>query len=62
MSKEMDNLLTRMDELLMEARDKGYSFIFDAIDDEDMNISMTLYSGDPTFGIDIIEWNYTDED
>lgn len=57
MPKEMDDLLTRLDELLMEAHEKGYSFVFDTFDEEDMNISMTMYSQNPIFGIDIIEWN-----
>ena len=57
MPKEMDDLLTRLDELMMEAHEKGYSFVFDTVDEEDMNISMLMYSQNPTFGIDIIEWN-----
>lgn len=55
MLKEMDNLLTRLDKLLIEAHEKGYSFVFDTVDEEDM--STTMYSGNPTFGIDIIEWS-----
>lgn len=62
MPKEMDDLLTRLDELMMEAHEKGYSFVFDIVDEEEMSISMTMYSQDPTFGIDIIEWNSTNED
>ena len=62
MSKEMDDLLTRLDELMMEAHEKGYSFVFDTVDEEDMNISMVMYSQNPTFGIDIIEWANVNED
>ena len=54
MPKEMDDLLTRLDELIMEAHEKGYSFVFNTVDEEGMNILMTMYSQDPTFGIDII--------
>ena len=57
MLKEMDDLLTRLDELLMEVHEKGYSFVFDTVNEEDMGISMVMYSENPTFGIDIIEWN-----
>ena len=53
----MEDLLTRLDELLMEAHEKGYSFVFDTVDEEDMSISMTMYSQNPTFCIDIIEWD-----
>lgn len=62
MPKEMDDLFTRLDELMMEAHEKGYSFVFDTVDEEDMSISMVMYSQNPTFGIDIIEWNSTNED
>lgn len=64
MPKEMDDLLTRLDELMMEAHEKGYSFVFDTdtVNEEGMNITMTMYSGNPTFVIDIIEWDYTNED
>ena len=62
MPKEMDDLLTRLDELLMEAHEKGYSFVFDTFDEEDMSITTVMYSGNPTFGIDIIEWDYVNED
>lgn len=64
MPKEMDDLLTRLDELMMEAHEKGYSFVFDTdtVNEEGMSITMTMYSGNPTFVIDIIEWDYTNED
>lgn len=52
-----NELLDRLDELMMEAHEKGYSFVFETVDEEDMSINMVMYSGDPTFGIDIIEWN-----
>ena len=57
MSNEMQSLLDRLDELMMEAHEKGYSFVFDTVDTEDMSISMVMYSENPTFSIDIIEWN-----
>ena len=57
MNSEMENLLNRLDELMMEAHEKGYSFVFDTVDEEDMSISTVMYSAIPTFGIDIIEWN-----
>ena len=57
MPKEMDDLLTRMDELLMEVHEKGYSFVFDTVNEEDTGVSTVMYSENPTFGIDIIEWN-----
>ena len=56
MPKEMDDLLTQLDELIMEAHDKGYSFVFDNFDDT-TNTVTTLYSASETFGIDIIEWD-----
>ena len=58
----MNDLLTRLDELLMEAHEKGYSFVFDTVDEEDMSISMVMYSENPTFGIDIIKWYNVNED
>ena len=62
MPKEMDDLLTRLDELMMEAHEKGYAFVFDTVDEEDTNISMVMYSQNPTFGIDIIKWDNINED
>ena len=61
MPKEMDDLLTRLDELMMEAHEKGYSFIFDTFDEEDMSISV-MCSKNPTFSIDIIKWDNVNED
>lgn len=58
----MDDLLTRLDELMIEAHEKGYSFVFETVDEEDISISMTMYSESPTFSIDVIEWNDVNED
>lgn len=56
MNTEMENLLDRLDELMMEAHEKGYSFVLDNFDEE-TNILTTLYSASETFGIDIIKWD-----
>lgn len=56
MNKEMENLLNRLDELMIEAHEKGYSFVLDNFD-EKANTMTTLYSASETFGIDIIEWD-----
>ena len=54
MNKEMDELLTRLDELLMEAHEKGYTFVFSQLQDD---IEINLYSAnDEGFGIGIEEW------
>lgn len=62
MTEEMNELLTRLDELITEAHEKGYSFVFNTIDQENLCNSIVMFSGNPTFNIDIIEWNYVNED
>ena len=56
MNEEMENLLNRLDELMIEAHEKGYSFSLEKWDEETKN-TIVLYSASDNFGIDIIKWD-----
>lgn len=63
MTKEMNNLLTRLDKLIMEAHEKGYSFMFSIVDDENDRLVPTVICSEyPTFDFDIVERYYINED
>lgn len=54
MNTEMENLLTRLDELMMEAHEKGYTFVFEKVLPNTFTIEH-WYSVDGDFSIDIEE-------
>ena len=51
----MEELLNRLDELLIEAHNAGYTFVFTQ-DNEITQTTTMMYSADEGFTIDIEEW------